>query len=63
MLYTYTEWTAFPTLASTRLPRLYDVRSRVRRALTSIGNVLAAKITVEVIPASTGRLVVAMPER
>jgi hypothetical protein len=38
------------------LPRLYDERSRVRRALSSIGSVLPAKIAVEAIPASTGRL-------
>jgi hypothetical protein len=39
------------------LPRLYDARSRVAIALRSIGSVLTAKITVEAIPASTGRLV------
>jgi hypothetical protein len=38
------------------LPRLYDDRSRERYALTSIGRVLSAKITVEAIPASVGAL-------
>jgi hypothetical protein len=45
------------------LPRLYELRSLVRRALTSIGRTLDAKITVEAIPASTGMLVVDMRSR
>ncbi len=50
------ECTAFPTFASRMLPRLYDERSRVRYAFTSIGSVLAAKISVDAIPAMIGRL-------
>ena len=49
-------WTALPTLASTMLPRLYEVRSFVRAALTSMGSVLAAKSTVETVPARTATL-------
>jgi hypothetical protein len=55
--------TAFPTFDSTRLLGLYEVRSRVRPALTSIGSALDAKITVEAIPASTWTSVVAMARR
>src|SRR5262244_3869324 len=38
------------------LPRLQDARSRDRYAFTSMGRVLAAKITVETNPASVGTL-------
>lgn len=55
-------WMALPRLTSTRLPRLYDDTSWVRSALTSIGSMLAAKITVEVVPASTGMLVMVFSE-
>jgi hypothetical protein len=48
--------TALPTLASTMLPRLYDVRSFERAALTSMGSVLSAKSTVETVPARTATL-------
>jgi hypothetical protein len=37
-------------------PKLYDDRSRERNAFTSIGRVLIAKITVEVVPARMGTL-------
>src|SRR5215218_10655995 len=46
------QWTALPTLASTRFAGLYDVRSRVRNALTTIGRALDANRTVDTIPAS-----------
>lgn len=36
------------------LPRLYEDRSRDRRAFTSIGSVLTVKITVEATPATVG---------
>jgi hypothetical protein len=48
--------TALPTLASTKLPRLYEVRSLVRAALISMGSVLSAKSTVETVPARTATL-------
>jgi hypothetical protein len=48
--------TALPTLASTMLPRLYEPRSFVRAALTSMGSVLSAKSTVETVPARTAIL-------
>jgi hypothetical protein len=37
------------------LPRLYELRSLVRAAFTSMGSVLRAKIVVEIAPATTGR--------
>jgi hypothetical protein len=45
------------------LPRLYDERSHDRCALTDIGSVRAAKITVEASPASVGTLSTAMTAR
>jgi hypothetical protein len=36
-------------------PKLYDERSRVRRALSSIGRLLSTKIDVASVPATTGR--------
>lgn len=48
---------ALPALARTMLPRLYERRSLVRIALTSMGMVLAAKITVETAPARSGMLI------
>jgi len=47
-LKTYTECTALPALARVRLPRLYEARSRVRNAFTSMGRVLEAKIAAVV---------------
>src|SRR5678816_585860 len=44
-----------PALASKMLLRLYDLRSLVLNAFSSIGSVLSAKIVVEIIPAMTGR--------
>ena len=52
--------TALPTLASTMLPRLYEVRSFVRAALISMGSVLSAKSTVETVPARTAILPLSM---
>src|SRR4051794_23054034 len=43
-----------PMLDSRMLPRLYDRRSLVRAALTTIGKVPAAKMTVAMTPASSG---------
>jgi hypothetical protein len=48
--------TAFPTLASTMLPRLYEAKSFVRTALISMGSVLSANRTVETDPAITPTL-------
>ena len=45
--------TALPTLARTRLPRLYERSSLVRAALISMGSVLAANRNVETVPART----------
>src|SRR6266498_5692751 len=53
-LKTYTDWTALPTLDSTMLLRLYERRSLVRAALTTIGSMPTAKITVAIAPASAG---------
>jgi hypothetical protein len=39
------------------LPRLYDLRSLVWNAFTSMGSVLNTKIIVERVPATTGRFV------
>jgi hypothetical protein len=52
--------TALPMLASTMFPRLYEVRSFVRAALTSMGSVLSAKSTVETVPARTATLPLSM---
>src|SRR5512135_2530131 len=45
-----------PALASRMLPRLYDLRSLVLNAFSSMGSVLSAKMVVEIVPAMTGRL-------
>jgi hypothetical protein len=45
--------TALPTLASTRLPRLYEWSSLVRAALINMGSVLTANSTLETDPART----------
>src|SRR5262245_19810713 len=45
-----------PVLANRILPRLYDLRSLVLNAFSSMGSVLNAKIVVEIVPAMTGRL-------
>jgi len=45
------------------LPRLYEDRSRDRYAFANIGRVLAAKITVDSEPASTGRETAVMAGR
>jgi hypothetical protein len=47
-------------LARTRLPMLYEERSRVLAAFTSIGSMLPAKTAVETIPATRGRVDVSM---
>jgi hypothetical protein len=44
-----------PTFKSKMLLRLYDERSFVRTAFTSMGSAPRAKITVEIAPAMTGR--------
>ncbi|HEX5856500.1 MAG TPA: hypothetical protein VFY91_00185 [Microbacterium sp.] len=51
---TYSEYTTFAALIMTRLARLYDETSRVRSALRSIGRLLTAKTTVEIVPATIG---------
>jgi hypothetical protein len=40
-------------MASRRVARLYEARSFVRIALVTIGSVLEANRTVEIVPAST----------
>ena len=42
---------------------LYEDRSLVLAALSSIGSMLLAKTVVETMPARTGRLAVSMPGR
>lgn len=53
-LNTYSECTAFPVLAITRLEKLYDARLCVLNAFQSIGTVLAANSDVESAPATIG---------
>lgn len=43
-------------MANTMFPKLYEARSLVRPAFTSIGRVLTTKITVDTDPASSPRL-------
>lgn len=50
---TYSECTALPALVISRFGRLYDSRSRVRTAFTTIGSMLLAKTTVETPPATS----------
>jgi hypothetical protein len=44
-----------PRLLKTMLPRLYELRSLLRTAFTSMGTTLEAKMSVETVPASIGR--------
>ena len=50
------QWTALPTLASTRFAGLYDLRSWVRIALITIGSALDAKRMVDTVPARRATL-------
>src|SRR6266536_141499 len=45
-----------PMLASTRFAGLYDLRSRVRKAFTTIGRALDAKRMVDTVPARRATL-------
>ena len=53
-LNTYSEYTTFAALIIAMLERLYEETSRVRSALRSIGRLLTAKTTVEIMPARIG---------
>jgi hypothetical protein len=50
-----------PTFKSKILLRLYEERSFVRAAFTSMGSAPNAKITVDTTPASTGNAVLIEP--
>ncbi len=53
-LNTYSEYATLAALIINMLDRLYDETSRVRSALRSIGRLLTAKTTVEIVPARSG---------
>ena len=53
-LNTYNEYTTLAALIMAKLGRLYDETSRVRSALRTIGRLLTAKTTVEIVPARIG---------